>query len=199
MGERDIEEKIVQHCAETLQGIKAASLFVLPLDFGSQHVGQQACAALSCCRTRLATHGIHMIPLTRLKTGIVLYLYRPYMLARILEQPGVRAFLQQAGYSSSDTSACVAQLRQRVRYATHKRSCPMKCAYPHEIGVFLGYPLADVIGFIENEGKNYLLCGCWKVYANAEEASETFHALKECRTCLRERFCAGASIEELIA
>ena len=27
--------------------------------------------------------------------------------------------------------------------------------FPHEIGVFLGYPLGDVVGFIENRGKNF--------------------------------------------
>ena len=43
--------------------------------------------------------------------------------------------------------------------------------FPHEIGVFLGYPLDDVIGFIEH--KPYYLVGDWKVYQNVNEAKET--------------------------
>lgn len=30
--------------------------------------------------------------------------------------------------------------------------------FPHEIGLFLGYPVDDVTGFIQNKGRNYLLC-----------------------------------------
>lgn len=42
------------------------------------------------------------------------------------------------------------------------------------MGILLGYPLCDVCGFIENEGKNYLCNGYWKVYANEEHAQQTF-------------------------
>lgn len=46
--------------------------------------------------------------------------------------------------------------------------------FPHEIGIFLGYPLADVTGFIKNKGRNYLLCGMWKVYRQEETAATAF-------------------------
>ena len=36
--------------------------------------------------------------------------------------------------------------------------------FPHEIGVFLGYPLEDVVGFIRHRGKCFTCCGCWKSY-----------------------------------
>ena len=44
------------------------------------------------------------------------------------------------------------------------------CAFPHEIGLFLGYPFEDVMGFIENKGENYLCSGCWKVYSCEQDA-----------------------------
>ena len=37
--------------------------------------------------------------------------------------------------------------------------------FPHEIGLLLGYPPEDVIGFIENRGQNPLYIGYWKVYS----------------------------------
>ena len=46
--------------------------------------------------------------------------------------------------------------------------------FPHEIGLFLDYPLVDVIGFIRNTGKNCKCSGCWKAYGNAKEAEKTF-------------------------
>lgn len=36
--------------------------------------------------------------------------------------------------------------------------------FPHEVGLFLGYPIWDVEGFIKHKGLNYKLCGYWKVY-----------------------------------
>ena len=34
-----------------------------------------------------------------------------------------------------------------------------KGAFPHEIGLLLGYPVEDVLGFIRYQGKNYLYTG----------------------------------------
>ena len=44
--------------------------------------------------------------------------------------------------------------------------------FPHEIGLFLGYPPEDVQGFLENR-----LCkcvGCWKVYGDEQAAQNGF-------------------------
>ena len=49
-----------------------------------------------------------------------------------------------------------------------------KADFPHEMGIFLGYPLGDVKGFIEHHGRNCLCSGYWKVYENEEKACETF-------------------------
>ena len=46
--------------------------------------------------------------------------------------------------------------------------------FPHELGIFLGYPLADVKGFIEHNGKDFLYQGYWKVYENVEERKKMF-------------------------
>lgn len=34
--------------------------------------------------------------------------------------------------------------------------------FPHDRRAF-GYPLTDVVGFIENQGRNFTRCGCWKL------------------------------------
>ena len=53
--------------------------------------------------------------------------------------------------------------------------------FPHEIGLFLGYPPEDVEGFIENRGKNCKCVGCWKVYGDPEQAVRQFARFKKCR------------------
>jgi len=49
-----------------------------------------------------------------------------------------------------------------------------KCKFPHEIGIFLGYPPEDVDAFIKKCGKDYICCRYWKVYHNEKRAREIF-------------------------
>lgn len=46
--------------------------------------------------------------------------------------------------------------------------------FPHEVGIFLGYPLWDVEGFIQNNGQNYKIVGYWKVYDDVVGAIRKF-------------------------
>ncbi len=52
---------------------------------------------------------------------------------------------------------------------------------PHEIGIFLGVPLEDVESFIKHKGKNYLICGYWKVYHGLEKSIDTFEAYNQAK------------------
>ena len=51
--------------------------------------------------------------------------------------------------------------------------------FPHEVGLFLGYPLDDVTGFIEQKGKNYKCCGIWKVYGDPQQTQDIFPQTEE--------------------
>ncbi|MBA4698938.1 MAG: DUF3793 family protein [Ruminococcus sp.] len=51
--------------------------------------------------------------------------------------------------------------------------------FPHEIGLFLGYPPGDVKAYIENEGKNCTCCGYWKVYEDVEAAQQMWAKIDE--------------------
>lgn len=53
--------------------------------------------------------------------------------------------------------------------------------FPHEIGVFLGYPLSDVRGFLEDEGRNCAYVGYWKVYDNVHSKIRLFQRYDEHR------------------
>lgn len=53
-------------------------------------------------------------------------------------------------------------------------------AFPHEIGLFLGYPPEDVEGFRLHRGRDYKLCGCWKVYSDVEGARQCFRRYARC-------------------
>ena len=71
-------------------------------------------------------------------------------------------------------------------------------SFPHEIGIFLGYPAEDVRGFVENGGCNYKLCGCWKVYGSVESARRKFAAYDRCREYLCGRLEQGEDLYQAL-
>ena len=70
-------------------------------------------------------------------------------------------------------------------------------AFPHEIGVFLGYPLGDVVGFIANRGQNFTCCGCWKSYSDPDAARRHFAQLNKCTAIYLRLFHSGRPILRL--
>lgn len=95
----------------------------------------------------------------------MIYLYRSSWMDRILEQPAIQEFLHRMGYQPGTTSSLLEQLSRRF--------C-LEQEYPHEIGVFLGYPLEDVLGFMEHRGRNFTCCGLWKCYGDPSAAQARF-------------------------
>ena len=79
--------------------------------------------------------------------------------------------------------------RLRIRLA--------ESSFPHEIGLFLGYPLADVQGFIAHCGRNYRLCGCWKVYGDPCFAQRCFAKYKKCRDVYLKCYEQGQLLSRL--
>lgn len=64
--------------------------------------------------------------------------------------------------------------------------------FPHEIGLFLGYPLCDVRGFIEDaRGGVCLGCGYWKVYGEVEEREKLFKGTSAARGAYAKRWTAA--------
>lgn len=184
---RTFETVLVEQCAPTLAGMKPASLFR-----GQSEAGQTLQQELCRLQKELEPSGIKVrILKTCCQTGAcMIYLYREEWLQRILSEPSVCNFLAQRGYSLDE--GCDGLLGQLSR-----RLC-LEQDYPHEIGVFLGYPLEDVVGFIENQGRNFTCCGYWKVYGNPKEAQKRFDRYRRCTNLYKERFRSGTPISQLI-
>jgi len=72
-------------------------------------------------------------------------------------------------------------------------------SFPHEIGVFLGYPARDVEGFIRTGGRQYLAVGYWKVYQDAICAARTFRSFDDAKICAVNEFLSGKSLREIVS
>lgn len=178
-----LEQHLIEYCSPTLASLKTASLFN-----HSYRCEKELDEQLKLWNGRLKEKGIFLLDLSRRENKALIYVYRKSHLAADLNQPGVRGFLQSWGYESTEVDSAVARMRQRV--------CQGE-GFPHEIGVFLGYPLGDVIGFIENEGKNCKCRGYWKVYCDECQAIKAFSRYKKCKTTYARLWQQGRSVWQL--
>ena len=175
---------ITYHAAPTLLGKKPATL-VCP-DGNGRNLGQ----ALDNCVPCLArTFGVKIASF-RNGAGALLYLiYRPELLGETLAQRDAAELLAEAGYDSpkGDVDALLEILR-------HRCSGPR---FPHEIGVFLGYPVDDVRRFMTDGGKGCRASGCWKTYADPEHVRRCSELYRLMRLRAAELIVRGADLRDL--
>ena len=69
--------------------------------------------------------------------------------------------------------------------------------FPHEIGLVLGYPPADVARFIAQKGTGYLACGGWKAYSEPQSALDAFRRNRRCTEEFQALYAQGAPLEAL--
>lgn len=177
------DDYLVRHCAPTLAGIKTGSMFTCPYE--SKEIILQAIRGLN---QRLAAKGLRILPLRLSEKKALIYLFRPKSLSRDLSDAAARDVLKQHGYDPASCEKCVAQLVKKLR---------LQEEFPHEIGLFLGYPPEDVCGFIENKACNCKCVGCWKVYGDEEAARKKFAQYKKCTRVYWDQWAKGKEIERL--
>lgn len=176
------EDILVQNSSPTLAGIKTGSLFTCP--FVSS---QQMRMCMEEWNRSLSGKGIRVVSLRFSEGRSLVYVYRPRLLARDLAEPKAAALLSQRGYNTASPKTCLLRLKQRINEGS---------GFPHEIGLFLGYPPADVDGFIR-DSRGYQYSGVWKVYENVAKTKALFAQYKECTQAFCARLNSGCPITEL--
>lgn len=179
----NLEKSLIQNCAPTLAGLKSASLFT--------YAGQGAAVQSDVKEANviLNSQGVYIEVLLDREQSVLLYVYRKNALKQELMADEARAILVEYGYEDASLCGCIEHLKERLKTS----SC-----FPHEIGLFLGYPPEDVKGFIDNKGQNCEYCGIWKVYCNAQEKQKRFLQFKKCSEVYRKRFSRGWSLVQMV-
>jgi len=178
-----IERSLIEHCAPTLARLKVGSLFSFLAP-----VCRELDEEIERLNAQLETKGLTLRLVKALKDRSLCYLYRSTQLCSMLSDPANAAFLRSHGYVHTDAGAALDTLCSRLAHSAD---------FPHEIGLFLGYPLGDVIGFIEHKGKNCLCCGCWKAYTDACAAQKRFAQFGKCTDVYRRLYLSGRSLQQL--
>ena len=173
------EELIVRHCAPTLANLKTGSLFVCPITDRPSFF-----SSLRSLNELLVPKGLRALPLRIREYSALVYLYRPSRLKKDLEDPAAIKILQDHGYGCY--GKCLPKLIERVRASEE---------FPHEIGLFLGYPPEDVQGFLDH--RPCKCSGCWKVYCDECEARKTFRRFDKCKEMYSLMFQKGKTVCQL--
>lgn len=141
------------------------------------------------CRKNLQKRGVDITVLSERENSSLVYVYRKNRLEADLNNSQAADILRNFGYQHSGAEECIKHLSERIA----KSSC-----FPHEIGLFLGYPVEDVKGFIEHKGQDFKCTGYWKVYCNECEAQKTFERYKKCIDVYTKMYTeCGRGIEKL--
>lgn len=155
---KGIQEKAAEQCAPVIFGIKPSNLLIIDKTYARSVKGLIESTGL---KARCFHH----------RSGKQMwFLFREEALRQYLTDPANRVFMAEYGYHESmDMDEMLVLAARRFRLYKDGRM-----DFPHEMGIFLGYPLGDVKGFIKHGGRNYLCTGYWKVYENEQKARETF-------------------------
>lgn len=178
------EKKLAHHTAPTLLGIKCASLFSIsnPMPEIELHI--------DFFNKKSAVKGLEIKLLCRCSHYVLIMVYHSSLMKKRFNDLEVRNLLKKFGYSEDmSLEQCINKLSSKISNEN---------SFPHEIGIFLGYPLEDVIGFIDNRGENCKMCGCWKVYGDVEKAERTFQNYDKCRKFLCNKLNKGVDIYQAL-
>lgn len=182
---KQFEHLLAFHCAPTLAGIKAGNLISINKNKinNFRQIQQKYKKCLSC-------NDVFMFTVSDSPNYRLLLIYHKANLHKILEDPDNQSFLKSFGYKNfTNILSCLRYLKIRMH---------LQKGFPHEIGLFLGYPLADVKGFIENNGQHFKCCGQWKVYSDIESAEKLFSQYTKCCNKFCSCLAAGKSLENII-
>lgn len=153
----NVELQLALQCAPVIAGLKASNLLII-----SRSEQKQAEDILN------ATALSYMILCENSQKTTIL-VYQKSLLWNCLMKKNVRGFFRKMGYQEWNLSQILRLFQSH--FQAYKRE---QEAFPHEMGILLGYPLKDVEAFITNEGKNYLWNGYWKVYFDVEQKKKLF-------------------------
>lgn len=172
--------RVATQCAPVLKGIKVSNLITVKPGTWHQIRRELRKSCVICVLLYADAH------------REVLFLYRYEMLEQLLKRPEVRRFLMRYGYRAFAVGDVLKLLIRR-----YQRYQGTKAEFPHELGVLLEYPVADVEGFILNQGQNSLLTKYWKVYHDQEYARRMFEKYDEAKETALGEIVRGYSLDRI--
>jgi len=178
-----IDKYFIHYLAPTLCGIKPANLFTLAeSDFTQVDIKKW--------KKRLKNLNLNFEFFRSSEKRWTIFAYDYVWIRKLLSDSLIQAYLLGKEYSNpEDTIQTLNELIIRLQNQN---------GFPHEIGIFLGYPIEDVMSFEQNQGHNCKYCGYWKSYCNPEEAKKCCAEYKQCSQMCKQWFEEGHTVPQII-
>jgi hypothetical protein len=170
---------LMLECAEVLAGVKPANL--ISLVNRTRPCGRNLYQLWHQFSERVVSRldNLQVMLLHNKGTALLLLCYNKASLEQHLAHSGIRALLHKAGYlSEAGIDRLLAELKRRV--ATKK-------TFPHEIGLFIGYPAKDVAAFMGLIKLPFTCQGPWKIYGNPGQSLSLADQFRHKRQCMGAR------------
>lgn len=165
---------LVDLLGATLMGVKPAKL--LNIDHWQKNNNFDWGFCKYCI---LENKKINLVEITEGKKIKKVFFYHIKTLDNILRNSSNLEFLKKLGYPQ------IYSLENYVNFIAHKLK---KDKIPHEIGLFLGYPLKDVLGFMGYKYKKPVMVKGWQYYGDSEESFQRYQEFWNARSQFREIF-----------
>lgn len=169
----DMKYYLKVYCAPCLLGKKPSSLFSLPVSVYRESLKEK--------RT-LAKYGFALKLLYIIEEKAHVMLYSKKEIKQMLKKRDVQKAFSFFGYKESYKFEHIfSALSSRLRSFAKGLITGNREGFPHEVGLFLGYPPEDVLQYYINKGKGYIFSGYWKVYTNPSKAYLEFKKYDEAK------------------
>lgn len=131
---------------------------------------------------------IKYINLRECENALIVLIYDEEQLGNYILKKENKIFLKKLGYNEENN---IDDYLEKLVKRYEEFNCP------HELGVFLGYPLDDVKDFMECSEKKCLACGYWRVYNNYDAAKEIFNTYDIIKEKTAKYILTGNSTERV--
>ncbi len=172
---------VVSSAAEVIAGVKPANLI---------RILRRTLPCGRCMYQLWQEHGddvmrdsaLQVVTLRADDNGVSLLFYRPELLAKRLAGRTMQSFLLGYGYPQPlSLNAALTHLQKVCRDEDS----------PDEIGMFLGYPLKDVRGFISGSSRPWQGRCLWRVYGPPQRSLRLYQRFCAGRRAINRRMMAG--------
>ena len=177
------DETIIHCSAPSLCGIKPASLFSMNSECYKSGKGKLLEWAAIFAKSKR-----YFVPLKKSEKRVLFFVFDRILLESVCSNLRNLSYLESKGYPTKNGfNAILSEHLHRLMFSED---------FPHEVGIFLGYPLEDVVGF-EADSSKFKYSGFWKVYGDKDSALRTFDRYKKCTEAYSNAHRRGASLEQL--
>lgn len=174
------DQLVIQYASPALCGIKPSNLFSVNDEVYVSHEQK-----IDSWNSAFRKDGLSFTKIKRNENSVLMFVCNASQVRSVCSNSACREYLVSKGYPlCCGMKDVMDELFRRLE---------TQASFPHEIGIFLGYPLEDVISFEEKKRKE-VFTGIWKVYSDAENARRTNEEYRRCVARCRNLLDSGVSV-----